>query len=85
LALAMPKSCPPWRPRPATWLLDGQFARAAEVAKLSSQSWPSDPLTLLVLARAEDGLGQTAEARRDDAGAIGNWGGDIAKVDILVI
>jgi tetratricopeptide (TPR) repeat protein len=69
----------------AAWLLDGQFARAAEVAKLSLQAWPGDPLALLVLSRAEDGLGRTAEARHDDAEAIGNWEGDIAKVDVTII
>jgi tetratricopeptide (TPR) repeat protein len=69
----------------AAWLLDGQFARAAEVAKLSLQSWPDDPLALLVLSRAEDGLGRAAQARHDDAAAIGGWEGDIAKVDVAII
>ena len=69
----------------AAWLLNGQLARAAEVAKVSLQGWPNDPLALLVLSRAEDGLGQTAEARHDDAEAIGYWEGDIAKVDITII
>jgi len=69
----------------AAWLLDGQFARAAEVAKLSLQSWPIDSLALLVLSRAEDGLGRTAEARHDGAEAIGNWEGDITKVGFTVI
>jgi tetratricopeptide (TPR) repeat protein len=81
---------PPWwypirRSAAAAWLMDGQFARAAEVAKASLQSWPLDPLALLVLSRAEDGLGNAAEARRDDEEAIGNWEGDIAKVDVAVI
>lgn len=69
----------------AAWLLDGQHARAAEVAKASLQGWPNDPLALLVLSRAEDGLGHTSEAHHDDAQAIGNWEGDIAKVDITII
>jgi tetratricopeptide (TPR) repeat protein len=69
----------------AAWLMDGQLARAAEAAKVSLQSWPNDPLALLVLSRAENELGRTTEARHDDAKAIGNWEGDIAKVDITII
>ena len=43
------------------------------------------PLALLVLSRAEDGLGRNAQARHDDAEAIGDWEGDIAKVDVTII
>lgn len=69
----------------AAWLLDGQFAKAAEAAKRSLKDWPDDPMALLILSRAEDGLGQAAAARHDEASAIGNWEGDIAKVDVTVI
>jgi len=69
----------------AAWLLDGQFARAAEVAQSSLAGWPADPLALLVLSRADDRLGLAADARRAEAAAIGNWEGNIAKVDITVI
>ena len=69
----------------AAWLEAGQFARAAEVARASLKGWPDDALALLVLSRAEDGLGQGADARHDDAAAIGNWEGDLAKVDVTVI
>ena len=69
----------------AAWLLDGQFARAADTAALSLKGWPSDPLALLILSRAEDGLGRSAQARHDDEAAIGNWEGDIAKVDVAAI
>jgi tetratricopeptide (TPR) repeat protein len=69
----------------AAWLEAGQFARAADVARASLAGWPDDALALLVLSRAEDALGRGAEARHDDAAAIGNWEGDIAKVDIAII
>lgn len=81
---------PPWwypvrRSAAAAWLQDGQFAKAADAATLSLKSWPADPLTLLILSRAEDGLGSAAQARHDAAQAIGDWEGDIAKVDVTVI
>jgi tetratricopeptide (TPR) repeat protein len=69
----------------AAWLAAGQFAKAAQVAEASLAGWPKDPLALLVLSRAEDGLGHVAEARHDDAAAIGNWEGDIAKADLAII
>ncbi|MGZ5927143.1 MAG: hypothetical protein ACXWLJ_10730, partial [Rhizomicrobium sp.] len=69
----------------AAWLQAGQFARAAEAARASLKGWPDDALALLVLSHAEDGLGQGADARHDDAAAIGNWEGDLAKVDVAVI
>jgi tetratricopeptide (TPR) repeat protein len=81
---------PPWwypvrRSAAAALLLDGQFAKAADVATRSLKDWPADPLALLVLSRAEDALGRAADARHDDAQAIGNWEGDLAKVDVAVI
>lgn len=69
----------------AAWLLDGQYAKAADNATASLKNWPADPLTLLIRSRAEDGQGQGADARHDDASAIGDWQGDIAKVDVTVI
>jgi tetratricopeptide (TPR) repeat protein len=81
---------PPWwypvrRSAAAAWLLDGQYAKASDVAAASLKGWPADPLALLILSRAEDGSGRAADARRDDASAIGDWQGDIAKVDVTVI
>lgn len=76
---------PVWRSAAAAHLQAGNFARAAELAKKSLQGWPYDGLALLVLSRAEDGLSQSAEARHDAAAAIGNWEGDIAKVDMAGI
>lgn len=69
----------------AAWLLNGQYAKAADAATVSLKGWPADPLALLILSRAEDGLGRAADARHDDASAIGNWQRDIAKVDVAVI
>ena len=81
---------PPWwypvrRSAAAAWLEAGQFQLAAEAAQKSLTAWPSDPLALLVLSRANDGLGQHEDARRYDAQAIGLWMGDIAKVNVAAI
>jgi len=81
---------PPWwypirRSLAAAWLADGQFAKAAEAAQKSLVTWPSDPLALLVLSRASDGLGQHQDARRDEGQAIGLWMGDISKVNAATI
>jgi tetratricopeptide (TPR) repeat protein len=69
----------------AAWLEDGQFALAAEAAQKSLAAWPSDPLALLVLSRANDGLGRHEDARRTDAQAIGLWMGDIIQVNVATI
>jgi tetratricopeptide (TPR) repeat protein len=81
---------PPWwypvrRSVAAAWLLDGQYAKAADAATASLQKWPDDPMTLLIRSRAEDGEGHAADARHDDAEAIGDWEGDLARVDVTVI
>jgi tetratricopeptide (TPR) repeat protein len=78
---------PPWwypvrRSAAAAHLLAGDFARAAELAKASLKGWPNDALALLVLSRAEEGLGHASDARHAEAAAIGNWEGDISKVDV---
>jgi tetratricopeptide (TPR) repeat protein len=69
----------------AAWLLDGQFSPAADAARKSLAAWPSDPLALLILSRANDGLGHHEDARRTDAQAIGLWMDDIAKVSVATI
>ncbi|HEX4636242.1 MAG TPA: hypothetical protein VH189_08675, partial [Rhizomicrobium sp.] len=81
---------PPWwypvrRSAAAAWLQDGQFAKAAEAAQKSLSAWPSDPLALLVLSKANDALGHHEDASRYDAQAIGLWMGDIAKVNDAAI
>jgi tetratricopeptide (TPR) repeat protein len=73
------------RSEAAAWLQAGQFARAAEAAGASLAKFPRDPLALLVLSRAEEGLGRTADARRHRQQAIGAWEGDLSKVDIGTI
>jgi tetratricopeptide (TPR) repeat protein len=64
---------------------DGQFAKAAEAAQKSLVAWPYDPLALLILSRANDGLGKREDARRYEAQAIGLWMGDISKVNIATL
>jgi tetratricopeptide (TPR) repeat protein len=90
-ALLPPTIDPPtwWYPirrsAAAAWLLDGQPSRAAEAAQKSLAAWPSDPLALFLLSRADDGLGRHEDARRDDAQAVGLWPGDIRKVNVGTI
>ena len=69
----------------AAWLQDGQFAKAAEAAQKSLSAWPYDPLALLILAKANDGLGRREEARRYEGQAIGLWMGDLSKVNLATI
>jgi tetratricopeptide (TPR) repeat protein len=69
----------------AAWLQDGQFAKAADAAQKSLAAWPADPLALLVLSQASDGLGQHEDARRYDAQAVGLWPGDITKMNVATI
>ena len=81
---------PPWwypvrRSAAAAWLLDGQYDKAAEAATTSLRKWPGDPMALLIRSRAEDGQGHAADARHDEASAIGDWLGDLGKVDVMVI
>jgi len=81
---------PPWwypvrRSAAAAYLMAGDFARAAKMAKESLKSWPNDALALLVLSRAEGGLGHTADARHAAAAAVGSWEGNLAKVDVAEI
>ena len=66
----------------AAWLKDGQFAQAADAAQQSLAGWPGDPLALLVLSKAEDGLGKHAQARHHEAAALGTWEGDLSRTDI---
>ena len=81
---------PPWwypvrRSAAAAWLADRQYAKAAEAAQKSLIAWPYDPLALLILAKANDGLGKRDEARRYEGQAIGLWMGDISKVNAATL
>ncbi len=73
------------RSQAAALLLDGQFGHARDAAEASLAGWPGDPLALLALSRAEDGLGDAAQARHAEAAAAGTWEGDIARADLLVL
>ena len=81
---------PPWwypvrRSAAAALLADGQFAKAAEAAQKSLVAWPSDPLAMMVLSRANDGLGRRDEARHYQAQAIGLWMGDVGKINLAMM
>ena len=81
---------PPWwypvrRSAAAAWLQAGQYQQAADAAQKSLVAWPNDPLTLRILAQAEDKLGRASDARRHDSQAIGLWMGDIGKIDIALM
>jgi tetratricopeptide (TPR) repeat protein len=81
---------PPWwypvrRSAAAAWLQAGQYRKAADAAQKSLIAWPGDPLALRILALAEDGLGQKADARAHEAKAVGLWMGDISKIDLALI
>jgi tetratricopeptide (TPR) repeat protein len=67
----------------AAWLLDGQYAKAADAATTSLKAWPADPLALLVLSRAQDGQGHGPEARHAHRQLVGRYrqgrcGGDLS-------
>ena len=59
-------------------LSDAEIAEAVDKAKKILTDEKAEVL-------AEDRLGRMAEARHDEAAAIGSWEGDIAKVDIAVL
>ncbi len=61
-------------------LAQGHAAEAATEARAVLARWPYDPLTLLVLAQAEDAQGQSTQAARDLAQARIGWTGDVAAV-----
>jgi len=69
---------PPWwyparRSLAAALLAGGQPAPALEQAKTVLEKWPQDPMTLLVVARAERALGRVALADEAAAKAQAGW------------
>jgi hypothetical protein len=82
---------PPWwyyvrRSVAAARLKAGAYAEAKSAAQASLAVWPDDALALLVLARAEDKLGDKADARRDLVDARKAWhGGDVETVPLDLI
>lgn len=61
-------------------LAQGHAAEAAKEAHATLERWPYDPLTLLVLAQAEDAEGLSAQAARDLSQARIGWTGDVAAM-----
>jgi hypothetical protein len=61
-------------------LAAGKPADAAREARAVLARWPDEPLTLLVLARAETALGQSAEAEQHMAAVRRGWKGDLAAI-----
>lgn len=88
---AFPDGDPPlfWYPvrrSVAVALLEaGRAEEAAVEARKVLEDWPRDPMTLLVLARAERALGDEAAADAHEAAAREGWVGDVASVDARVI
>jgi tetratricopeptide (TPR) repeat protein len=69
----------------AAHLRAGDYARAAEEAKKSLEAWPNDALALLVLSKAEEGLGQAATAAEHRAAAVRSWQGKLDGVELETI
>ncbi len=61
-------------------LAAGKPADAAREARAVLSRWQDDPLTLLVLSRAETALGQAADAEQRLTKARNGWKGDLAKL-----
>ena len=61
-------------------LAQGHAPEAATEARATLVLWPYDPLTLLVLAKAEAAQGQPAQGARDLAQARIGWTGDVTAV-----
>jgi tetratricopeptide (TPR) repeat protein len=79
---------PPWwfperRSVAAALLASGQPQRAVEEAHKALRTWPMEPLTLRVLAQAEQAEGKRADARRDAVSARRAWrGGAVSPAQI---
>ena len=82
---------PPWwyparRSLAAALLAGGQPAPALEQAKTVLKKWPQDPMTLLVVARAERALGRGAMADAAEARATAGWSaGPVASIGLGAI
>jgi len=69
----------------AAHLKAGRFDPAATEARKSLTAWPQDPLALLVLSKAEEGLKQTGAARRHLSEARKVWKGDLSTIALDTI
>jgi tetratricopeptide (TPR) repeat protein len=76
---------PPWwypvrRSVAAAELRAGRYEQAIATANGVLKEWPSDPMTLTVLAMSERALGRTAEADGHFAQARAGWAGDLTHI-----
>jgi tetratricopeptide (TPR) repeat protein len=69
----------------AALLADGQTRAAQTEARTALAAWVGEPMALMVLARAERGLGDSAGGVRDEAAARRGWSGDPAAVPLALI
>jgi tetratricopeptide (TPR) repeat protein len=63
----------------AALIARGDHAGAREQLLASLRRWPNDPLALLALSKAEEGLGNRDSAAAALARARAGWNGDIAQ------
>lgn len=76
----------PVRRSAALALLEAGRAREAAIeARKVLEDWPNDPMTLVVLARAERSLGNAAAADAHSAAAQTGWAGDLGAVNERLI
>jgi len=82
---------PPWwypvrRSLAAALLAEGRHGPALEEAQTVLKTWPKDPMTLLVIARAQAAIGRTEEASRALDSARSGWSdGDIDRTPASLI
>jgi hypothetical protein len=69
----------------AALIARGEHGSAKAQLLASLEHWPNDPLALLALARAEEGLGNREAAAAALARAQAGWAGDIAQVPLARI
>lgn len=69
----------------AALIARGDHADAKEQLLASLEAWPNDPLALLALSKAEEGLGNREAAAATLARARAGWKGDVAGVPLARI
>ncbi len=69
----------------AALIARGEHASAKEQLVASLEAWPNDPLALLALARAEEGLGNREAAATALARARAGWKGDVSQMPLARI
>ena len=66
----------------AALIARGDHASAKAQLLASLEAWPNDPLALLALARAEEGLGNREAAVAALARARSGWKGDLSRIPL---